>query len=784
MHLVDLNYFLDFESKSTDEGFKQICSDIEKFSQDFSKKYDQIEKSFTDQNIDKTTEPTITHDKGEDEDDSNFSSDSLEDYSFFSYGAKKSRKTVPPRRCVSNNEIYKYQEEYIEDIPKSESFYLNQHYSMQGSQESILSDENNLDYNDFYSGQTKSCCNSLESVLSNESDCKSAPLEILFGDKRKQPSAEASLNMPHSQSLPKNISSQIDCELSSSLPKNFVDHSYISSGICDDKKVCNNDKLKFPPNQNAISKPDRARSNMKTCQTQTDFETPQEIVAKKGRGSEDFQKKLLKFESTIAQGSGKKPVAFFVETSTTKFRTTAKQSKENVPVKQAKAQKVKADNTEMFIPSLAQKNRQYKSRFCNVLNNKPDQNLEIFEERAHGNKNNGKSFTLSTINFEKNTNRNNIQETSSLDRHLFAKGLLNNSEKITHKPPKAVRRHSSKMRKKTTYEYIRKEDFYKKSSNGETPDGHELYDSLDKKSPPSKMDLDSLDVNLNNEGHYSSDAELNRNVFDSLEVNVWNKGACLNKNTALQVENVLKKQMHCQAETDEQLEKQGSKISPQDKIATALQNIKILNGILRKIHKINTLVDIYKKNVSRSKVKALSSMFESLTTSQSYYNDLTKLQATHIKYRRRNLSLPSFVERRLNFDRNNDNVNSKMNQNDQRDDRNKSEEYVDDTSSPESSLRRSCSLSDLSMQNVPPKRKHSEPSKKPSPPARITPRYVKNNSMMRSKSSVVLNQHSDSENDSHEKKMSRLMRPTISSHNKVIQKPLQIRNKQSYSTSK
>uniref|UniRef100_A0AAR5Q0L6 MABP1/WDR62 second WD40 domain-containing protein n=1 Tax=Dendroctonus ponderosae TaxID=77166 RepID=A0AAR5Q0L6_DENPD len=814
------SYFLDFESKSTDEGFKQICSDIEKFSQDFSKKYDQIEKSFTDQNIDKTTEPTITHDKGEDEDDSNFSSDSLEDYSFFSYGAKKSRKTVPPRRCVSNNEIYKYQEEYIEDIPKSESFYLNQHYSMQGSQESILSDENNLDYNDFYSGQTKSCCNSLESVLSNESDCKSAPLEILFGDKRKQPSAEASLNMPHSQSLPKNISSQIDCELSSSLPKNFVDHSYISSGICDDKKVCNNDKLKFPPNQNAISKPDRARSNMKTCQTQTDFETPQEIVAKKGRGSEDFQKKLLKFESTIAQGSGKKPVAFFVETSTTKFRTTAKQSKENVPVKQAKAQKVKADNTEMFIPSLAQKNRQYKSRFCNVLNNKPDQNLEIFEERAHGNKNNGKSFTLSTINFEKNTNRNNIQETSSLDRHLFAKGLLNNSEKITHKPPKAVRRHSSKMRKKTTYEYIRKEDFYKKSSNGETPDAQdngnilnnrkrefqelvfagentlelrfkeknvdmeveagstfsksnvrlvtggdsacsgylqnsdrqniilsELYDSLDKKSPPSKMDLDSLDVNLNNEGHYSSDAELNRNVFDSLEVNVWNKGACLNKNTALQVENVLKKQMHCQAETDEQLEKQGSKISPQDKIATALQNIKILNGILRKIHKINTLVDIYKKNVSRSKVKALSSMFESLTTSQSYYNDLTKLQATHIKYRRRNLSLPSFVERRLNFDRNNDNVNSKMNQNDQRDDRNKSE------------------------------------GKKPSPPARITPRYVKNNSMMRSKSSVVLNQHSDSENDSHEKKMSRLMRPTISSHNKVIQKPLQIRNKQSYSTS-
>lgn len=61
---------------------------------------------------------------------------------------------------------------------------------MQGSQESILSDENNLDYNDFCSGNTKSCCNSLESVLSNESDCKSAPLEILFGDKRRQTGAE------------------------------------------------------------------------------------------------------------------------------------------------------------------------------------------------------------------------------------------------------------------------------------------------------------------------------------------------------------------------------------------------------------------------------------------------------------------------------------------------------------------------------------------------------------------------------------------------------------------
>lgn len=49
-------------------------------------------------------------------------------------------------------------------------------------------------------------------------------------------------------------------------------------------------------------------------------------------------------------------------------------------------------------------------------------------------------------------------------------------------------------------------------------------------------------------------------------------------------------------------------------------------------------------------MRALSSMYESMTSSQSYYNDLTKLQTTPIKYRRRNLSLPSFVERRLNFE--------------------------------------------------------------------------------------------------------------------------------------
>lgn len=53
------------------------------------------------------------------------------------------------------------------------------------------------------------------------------------------------------------------------------------------------------------------------------------------------------------------------------------------------------------------------------------------------------------------------------------------------------------------------------------------------------MDLDSLEVNLNNQYNYACDSESNKNLFDSLEVNVWS----MNKNAALQVENVLKKQV-------------------------------------------------------------------------------------------------------------------------------------------------------------------------------------------------------------------------------------------------
>ncbi|XP_044261628.1 mitogen-activated protein kinase-binding protein 1 isoform X1 [Tribolium madens] len=114
----------------------------------------------------------------------------------------------------------------------------------------------------------------------------------------------------------------------------------------------------------------------------------------------------------------------------------------------------------------------------------------------------------------------------------------------------------------------------------------------------------------------------------------------------------------------------------------------------------------------------------------------------------------------------------------------KKQVYVHE-SSPDSSLRRSCSLSDLSMQKPVVNKNKIEVSgkKATAPPSRSNSRYMKNNTppMTRSRSSGVLNQ-SDSENEG-EKKISRLMRPTISSHNKINNKTLQSRKKQSYSTS-
>lgn len=537
------SYFIDFNEKSSmEDDLKKVCDDIERFTA-------------------KSSEGDAKNEEGE----GSFSSDSLEDAS---WGVKKPK--TAPRRCVSNNEIYSccFDDNREYEMAKSESFYLNP--TIRSSQDSFPSDENL---------PQKSYCNSLESVLSNESDCKSAPLEALFASQRRT----------HYSELTNNYYENCVTNYGGSLPKNYENFYFkATSAMKHSKSLCTNEF--------------RQKTTLKTSQTQTDlhFESPEEIVAKKTKASADFQRKLLKFESAIAQNLKKpdKGVAFFVE---------GKREKENV------------GRGTMYIPSLESKNRQYRSKFCNVLNNKPEANVE-FSGKPQNNSSN-KSFTLTNLNFEKNTNCN---QTSSLDRHLFS-----NSEKVCHKPPKAVRRHSSKTRKAKQYEYIKKEDFYRDAQKFnkihnffEKPNENtielsykeknyekdldvgnrhilnELYDSLDKEILSTKMDCDSLEVNLNPEFAY-----------DSLEAdskNLWSKPVA---------------KFHFDVE---------------------LESIKILNEIQARIRKINELLDVFKLNVRAGKVRALSSMYESMSKATA-----PAVSRPPPVFRRRNLSLPGSVERRL-----------------------------------------------------------------------------------------------------------------------------------------
>ncbi|XP_058056693.1 uncharacterized protein LOC131208065 [Anopheles bellator] len=154
------------------------------------------------------------------EDEPNFSSDSLEDCSLDldvdQTKMPKKRKTtcakhrpaLPPKpslpkRSVSEYFIYDqpaplvaapppYRNVSLSDIldddeairqaehrfletqrHSSASFFLGQQYPTRKSQESLLSDE--------YGSGGVSFCNSMESILSDDSECKSAPLEVLFG---------------------------------------------------------------------------------------------------------------------------------------------------------------------------------------------------------------------------------------------------------------------------------------------------------------------------------------------------------------------------------------------------------------------------------------------------------------------------------------------------------------------------------------------------------------------------------------------------------------------------
>ena len=208
-----------------------IQSDTERMIAEITSKYGDLDDFRSKPEIDGETsiikqplDPKFTakkekheHDFLSDE-DGNFSSDSLEDCSLdlecdrkekAMYMRKKkgsckkhSKKsgTAPPKRSVSEYFIY---EDYFTHVDinrkvslsdilnddsneknseqrfletqrhSSASFFLG-HYPDRKSQESILSDDHSG------GGGAVSFCNSMESILSDESECKSAPLEALF----------------------------------------------------------------------------------------------------------------------------------------------------------------------------------------------------------------------------------------------------------------------------------------------------------------------------------------------------------------------------------------------------------------------------------------------------------------------------------------------------------------------------------------------------------------------------------------------------------------------------
>lgn len=608
---------------STEDSLRQVCSDIQKFSQQFSADY--VPKK--------------------DEEEGNFSSDSLEDCSLATQQPKK--LATAPRRCYSNNEIYEiYQDNNYEMfIPKSqtESFYLNQ--SNRTSRESILSDE----YENNFDGRTKSHCASLESILSTESECRSAPLEVLFiNHKHKRSSLTNSpIKIPHSQSSP--------THLFISSPQQYNPTSDVSS--------------------TSLYCPESVEGPIKHSQSSpTHFINPENPApkspsfrVKKSNTSYEFQQKLLKFETGLVgqPDRNKKPVAFFVDTKPFINKTN------NLSMR-------------MEIPNLKSKNLQYKSKYCNVLNNKPDScNLQsIFGENsglhasAHVSTANSeitknhskenvvvKAKTLDNTKLDKHQER--LLQTTSLDRHLVAKSLLWDSEKIAHKPPKAVRRHSSKNYSKNRG---------KKQQNNYSSDGkfNKNVVSFDRNPVKNtKMEEDVIEISYkekNVEIECESSNNSNKNneiilsdIYNSLDKLILDSSRAQQntsqnynfwKKTTLDMEhkNVWKKYDDFDKINMEKSLQNHQYISKSDltKIQNSIENIKLLHLIQQKIQKINVLVDTYKQNISKGKVKILSKMYETLSKSQSGLNNFTEITLNKpLRLQNRNLSLPNFVERHL-----------------------------------------------------------------------------------------------------------------------------------------
>lgn len=706
------SYFVDLNSKlTTEEGLRQVCSDIQKFSQEFSALSPE------------SKDVSLPGETGKDDDeDGNFSSDSLEECSFTSTRYKKSKKYSPPRRCYSNNEIYNqttsYEESFVHDpIPKSNtSFYLNP--SNRNSRESILSDDyQNDDYN-----RAKSYCNSLESVLSDDSECKSAPLEVLFVAHRKK-KLDPNTGIPYSNSSPIHIASTSQSQYTyDSLPKDYLDNYYTKQNPSDAYQmpqmynspeytsVCAS-KPNVEPSKHEVSRSkslgnDVLKTTTYSLNENIENQSPT-FKIKKSNTSYEFQQKLLKFETGLSgndtkplstskhmRENNKKGIAYFIE--------TPKSDKiENKP-------KSSGNGMSMDIPTLKSKNLQYKSKYCNVLNNKPEVKPEtLFGDNSgvptssaqtqistvfQSKENVMKSNTLDSNKLENKRQQRHL-ETTSLDRHLLSRTLFE-AEKIVHKPPKAVRRNSSKSysknrtRKlqnnfsenkscKTPVNFDRnvtklstKSDNSSNTSDSDLPDSIEnvielnykeknkeidceasnkailsdIYDSLDKLILDTKIEQDSLE-NLTQVDKQNKEDKYNfwsksKSVLEAEQKNVWKKYDDFDKiNTEKSQANLRKP-----SNSSNLLNISSSDL---DKIQNSIENIKLLHEIQQKVHKINMLVDTFKENMTHGKVKVLSKMYETLSWSQTGLNNLTELSVHATKYKRRNLSLPNFVERNL-----------------------------------------------------------------------------------------------------------------------------------------
>lgn len=201
-----------------------IHADTEKMIAEITQKYGDLDvdkplSTNVDNSTFKSNRNTGDNDAMQEDDDGSFSSDSLEDCSLdLDYGGKcqtKSRikKSVCRKKHRKNETISMMPTRSVSDYFIYDEFYLNRNRNVslsdildddgdkqkpnyallntqrhssasfflapeRKSQESLISDD--------MSGCGVSYCNSMESILSDESECKSAPLEVLFTKTKRE----------------------------------------------------------------------------------------------------------------------------------------------------------------------------------------------------------------------------------------------------------------------------------------------------------------------------------------------------------------------------------------------------------------------------------------------------------------------------------------------------------------------------------------------------------------------------------------------------------------------